>query len=263
MDLGLKGKIAMVAGASKGLGFAVARLLAAEGALVSMASRDTGSIQSAKARIEKETGNEVLACTADVRSHQGIERWRDDTVREFGGIDMLFVNSGGPPAGTFLTLDDKAWQDAVELLLLSAVRMARSVIPTMKTRGGGSIVFSTSSSVKEPIENLVLSSVVRAAIPGLAKTLSREFAADRIRVNNLVPGRIDTDRLKELDEFGAKKKGISPEEQKNMMIAQIPLGRYGDPDEYARAVVFVLSPAASYITGATLQVDGGVVRSVS
>jgi len=261
MDLGLNGKVAMVAGASKGLGFAVARRLAKEGSQVSIASRDTTSIQSAKSRIEKETGSGVLACTADVRSPDAIDRWRDDTVREFGGIDMLFINSGGPPAGTFLAHDDKAWQDAIDLLLLSAVRLARSVIPNMKTRGGGSIVFSTSASVREPVENLVLSNVVRGAIPGLAKTLSREFAGDNIRVNSIVPGRIDTDRLKELDTFGAKKKGISTEEQKKLVISQIPLGRYGDPDEFARAAVFILSPAASYITGASLQVDGGMIKS--
>lgn len=263
MDLGLKGKTAMVAGASKGLGFAVARILAFEGANVSAASRDTKSIQSAKGQIEKETGNTVLACTADVRSAESVNRWRDDTLREFGGVDMLFVNSGGPPAGSFLSLDDKAWQDAVDLLLLSAIRMARSVIPHMKTRGGGSIVFSTSTSVREPVDNLALSSVVRVAIPGLAKTLAREFAADNIRVNNLLPGRIDTDRLKELDEFGAKKKGITVEEQKRSIISQIPLGRYGTPDEYARAAVFVLSPAASYITGASLLVDGGMLKGIA
>lgn len=262
MDLGLNGKIAMVAGASKGLGFAVARLLSSEGALVSMASRDAASIQSAKARIEQETGNRVYACAADVRSVSDIERWRDETIKEFGGVDLLFSNSGGPPAGGFLVFDDRAWQDAIDLLLLSAVRMARAVIPVMKQRGGGSIVFSTSSSVKEPIENLTLSNVVRAAVPALAKTLSREFAADNIRVNNVIPGRIDTDRLRELDAINAKRKNISLEQQKKLMLSAIPLGRYGETEEYARAVVFLLSPASSYITGATLQVDGGLIRSV-
>jgi len=261
MDLGLKNKVAMIAGASKGLGFGVARALAAEGAQISIASRDIASIQAAKAAIRGSTKVEIFACATDVRSPGAIERWKEDTLREFGGIDLLFANSGGPPAGGFLSFDDKAWKEAVDLLLLSAVRLARAVIPAMKQRKGGSILFSTSSSVKEPQENLALSNVVRAAVPTLAKTLSREFAADGIRVNNLIPGRIDTDRVRELDEINAGKKKITVEEQQRLMKAMIPLGRYGLADEYARAAVFLLSPAASYITGATLQVDGGYIRS--
>ena len=262
MDLGLNGKVAMIAAASKGLGFAVAQALAMEGVSVSIASRDRTAINAAKSVIEKNWRHRVSACVADVRSVAAIEQWRDETIKEFGGIDMLFVNSGGPPAGKFLDFDDKTWQDSVDLLLLSAVRMVRAVVPSMKERGGGSVVFSTSASVKEPIDNLTLSNVIRAAIPALAKTLSREFAADGIRFNNIIPGRIDTDRVRELDTINAKKKNISLEDQQRAMKAAIPLGRYGMADEYARAVVFVLSPAASYITGATLQVDGGMIRSV-
>ncbi|MBI2619245.1 MAG: SDR family oxidoreductase [Ignavibacteriales bacterium] len=262
MDLGLRNKVAMVAGASKGLGFAVAKALAAEGAQISIASRQTASIQAAKTAIKQSANVEVFACAADVKSPEAIERWKNDTVREFGGIDLLFANSGGPPAGGFLSFDDKAWKEAIDLLLLSAVRLSRVVIPVMKQRGGGSILFSTSSSVKEPQENLVLSNVVRASVPALAKTLSREFAADGIRVNNLMPGRIDTDRVRELDEINAAKKKISLEEQRKLVKAAIPAGRYGTADEYSRAAVFLLSPAASYITGATLQVDGGYLRSV-
>ena len=262
MELGLTGKVAMVAGASKGLGFAVARLLAAEGANVSIASRDASAIRSAQQTIEQEKKGKVFSCAADVRSLQAIEQWRDETVRTFGGVDLLFVNSGGPPAGGFLSFDDNAWQGAVDLLLLSAVRMSRVVIPLMQHRGGGSMVVSTSSSVKEPIDNLTLSNVVRASVSSLAKTLSREFASDHIRVNNVIPGRIDTDRVRELDAGNAQRKNVSPEQQKAVMSAAIPLGRYGTADEYARAVVFLLSPASSYITGATLQVDGGMIRSV-
>ena len=262
MDLKLANRIAMVAGASKGLGYGVARLLAAEGAHVSIASRNAELIQAAQAQIEEETGKKIFACVADVRSAKAIELWRDQTMNEFGGVDLLFVNSGGPPAGDFFSFDDKAWQDAIDLLLLSAVRLARAVIPDMKQRGGGSIVFSTSASVKEPIENLTLSNVVRASIPALAKTLSRECASYHIRVNNIIPGRIDTDRVRELDSINARRKNISIEEHKKAVSSTIPLGRYGTIDEYARAVVFLLAPISSYITGATLQVDGGIIHSV-
>jgi 3-oxoacyl-[acyl-carrier protein] reductase len=262
MDLGLKGKVALVAGASKGLGFAVAHLLAAEGVKVSVGSRDRSRIEGAAARIREETKGEVFPCAVDVRSASSVVEWAEATRERWGGLDLLFSNAGGPPAGGFISFDDQAWQDAVELLLMSAVRMARAVIPSMKARGGGSILFSTSSSVKEPIENLTLSTVVRASIPALAKSLAREFAADNIRVNNLIPGRIDTDRVRELDKLNAERKNLSVEDYQRMISSTIPLGRYGKPEEYARAAVFLLSPAASYITGATLQVDGGIIKSI-
>lgn len=262
MDLGLKNKVAMVSGASKGLGFAVAAALAREGALVSIASRDTASIQGAKTAIQSGAKVEVLACKADVRSAEAVERWKEDTVREFGGVDMLFSNTGGPPAGGFLDFDEKAWNNALDMLFLGAVRMTRAVLPVLRKRGGGSVLFSTSSSVKEPIDNLTLSNVARAPVSALAKTLAREFAKDGIRFNNLIPGRIQTDRLTELDTTNAKKKNITVEEQRQRMIANIPLGRYGTVDEFARAAVFLLSPASSYVTGATLQVDGGMIKSV-
>jgi len=262
VDLGLKGKVAMVAGASKGLGFAVARELAREGALVSMTSRDRSSIERAGKEIREEMKTDVLPLSIDVRSLEEIDKWRDKTLKEFGGIDLLFSNSGGPRAGNFASLDDKAWQDALELLVMSAVRLAHGVIPSMKARKGGSILFSTSSSVKEPIENLTLSNVCRVSVVALSKTLSRELAADRIRVNTIIPGRIDTDRVRELDSSNAERAGISVEEQIKQSLSAIPLGRYGKTDEFARAAVFLLSDAASYITGATLQVDGGLIRSV-
>ena len=180
----------------------------------------------------------------------------------FGGVDGLFVNTGGPPAGGFFAFDDRAWQDAFALLVLSGVRLVRAVAPLMRTRGGGSIVFSTSSSVREPIPNLTLSNVVRAAVPALAKTLAVELAGDKIRVNNLMPGRIDTDRVRHLDRVNAERQGLAVADVQARYHAAIPLGRYGVPDEYARAAVFLLSDAAAYITGATLLVDGGQMRSV-
>src|SRR5579871_6546168 len=262
MDLGLTNKIAMVAGASRGLGYAVARTLAAEGALVSMSSRDADAISSAAARIQKETGGTVLAVAADVMSPTQIAHWHQATMDRFEGVDLLYTNSGGPPPGATLSFDDNAWQRAFELLLMSAVRLIRLAAPSMAMRGGGSILLPTSSSIKEPIANLALSNILRAAVSSLSKTLAIELAPKKIRVNQLVPGRISTDRLRELDEANSKRAGISVEDQQKKMMAAIPLGRYGEAVEFANAAAFLLSDAAAYITGATLQVDGGMVRGV-
>lgn len=262
MDLKLNGKIAMVSGASKGLGYAVAELLAREGAQVSISSSNRGRIEASADKIRKEAGAEVLSHVVDVRSAEEIEAWKEETVRRFSRVDMLFANSGGPPAGGFLNFNDDAWQNAFELLVLSFVRMARSVLPVMKQRGGGSIVLSTSSSVKEPIPNLTLSNVLRGSVSALSKTLAQEFSADGIRVNHVIPGRIETDRLKQLDEINAKKNKVPLEEHRHRMMQNIPLRRYGQTEEFAAGVVFLLSGAASYITGATLQIDGGMIRAV-
>jgi 3-oxoacyl-[acyl-carrier protein] reductase len=259
MDLGLKGKVAMVAGASRGLGFAVARALAHEGAIVSIASRDETAICAAAQHLG---ASDVLAMPVDVRSPEAIERWARTTEDKFGGVDLLFANSGGPPAGAALSFDDAAWQGAVELLLFSTLRMVRATVPSMEARGGGAILVSTSSSVKEPIQNLGLSTVLRASVSALAKTLALELAPSSIRVNQIVPGRIDTDRLRELDRLNGKKQGVSPEQAKAKSITNIPTGRYGQPEEFGRVAAFLLSSAASYMTGATVQVDGGLIRSI-
>lgn len=258
MELGLKGKVAMVAGASRGLGFAVASALACEGASVSIASRDPAAIQAAAARIK---GN-VLAMPVDVQSPEAIAQWTTSTQERFGGIDLLFTNSGGPPAGAALSFDDTAWQQAVNLLLFSTIRMIRGAVPSMQARGGGAILVSTSSSVKEPIQNLGLSTVLRASVSALAKTLALELASSNIRVNQIIPGRIDTDRVRHLDEINGKKQGISAEAAKAKSVGTIPLGRYGEVEEFGRVGAFLLSSAASYMTGATVQVDGGLIRSV-
>jgi 3-oxoacyl-[acyl-carrier protein] reductase len=262
VDLGLTGKVAMVGGASRGLGYAVARALAAEGAAVSIASRDRASLEAAEAAITRETAAPVLAIAADVTGAPDIARWFSETERRFGGVDLLFTNAGGPPAGAALSFDDQAWQRAADLLLFSAIRMIRAAVPSIERRGGGAILVSTSSSVKEPIPNLALSTVLRAAVSALAKTLALELAPSGIRVNQIIPGRVDTDRLRQLDEINAGRQGISAAAQRERSIATIPLGRYGTPEEYGRAAAFLLSPAASYITGATVQVDGGLIRSV-
>jgi 3-oxoacyl-[acyl-carrier protein] reductase len=262
VDLGLSGKVAMVAGASRGLGYAVARGLADEGVRVSMSSRNEASINAARGRIIGDTSADVLAVPVDVKSAESLAAWHQRTVDQFGGVDLLFVNAGGPPAGPALSFDDAAWQSAFELLVLSAVRMVRLAVPSMKARGGGAIIVSTSSAVKEPIPNLALSNVVRASVGALSKTLANELAADGIRVNHLLPGRIDTDRVRELDTIRGKSTNASVEEVRAAFEKSIPLGRYGRPDEYGSAAVFLFSDAARYITGASLQVDGGAIRGV-
>lgn len=262
MDLGLQHKVAMVAGASRGLGYGVARALAREGARVSLSSSNQPAIEAAAKTIAQETGGEVVGSACDVRSADQIARWSELTRERFGGIDLLFTNSGGPPAGAAMSFDDRAWQAASELLVFSVIRMIRAVVPAMAERGGGAILVSTSASVKEPIPNLGLSTVMRASVSALSKTLALELASQNIRVNQIIPGRIDTNRVRELDEINAQKAGVPVDQQKARAAASIPLGRYGDTDEYGRVAAFLLSDAARYITGATVQVDGGLIHSV-
>ena len=262
MDLGLKDKVAMVGGASKGLGFAVARALAAEGARVSIASRDRDAIERAADTIARDTGAQAIANAVDLGKADAIAEWHAATMKAFGGVDVLYANTGGPPAGTALGFDDGAWQTAFDLLLMSVIRSVRIVIPSMRARGGGAILVGTSSTVKEPVPNLALSNVMRAGVTALVKTLSLELASDRIRINTLLPGRIATDRLQYLDEVNAKRAGISAEDQRQRATSAIPFGRYGEPAEFGRAGAFLLSDAASYITGAALQVDGGLLKGL-
>ncbi len=262
MDLGLTGKVAMVGGASRGLGFAVAQALAHEGARVSLASRQSSAAREAAQRIAAESGAEVVGFEAELSHAAAIASWHARTIERFGPVDLLCVNTGGPPAGPALSFDDAAWQAAVDQLLFSAIRLVRATVPVMQARGGGAMLFSTSSSVKEPIPNLALSNVVRASVAALAKTLAHELAPAGIRVNCLVPGRIDTDRVRELDSMRARQAGVSVEEQRAHGQRAVPLGRYGEPEEFGRAAAFLLSDASSYTTGATLQVDGGLIRSV-
>jgi 3-oxoacyl-[acyl-carrier protein] reductase len=261
MDLRLKGKVAMVAGASRGLGFAVAEALAREGALVSMSSSNQASIDASAKRLAG-TGSPVMGTAVDVRNGDQIAAWTRATIERFGGIDLLFTNSGGPPAGATLSFDDAAWQNAIDLLLFSTLRMIRAAVPSMRERGGGAILVSTSSSVKEPVANLGLSTVVRSSVSALAKTLAIELAADKIRVNQIIPGRVDTDRVRKLDEISGQKQGITAEQAKTKSIAAIPMGRYGEPPEFGTVGAFLLSDAAAYMTGATVQVDGGLIKSV-
>jgi 3-oxoacyl-[acyl-carrier protein] reductase len=262
MDLGLKDKIAMVGGASKGLGFALARALAAEGAQVCLASRDANAICRAAAAIQSETGVRAVWVAADLSTADAIGTWHATTLKEFGGVDLLFANTGGPPAGTALCFDDCAWQSAFELLLMSVIRTVRLVVPSMRSRGGGAILVGTSSSVKEPVPTLALSNVLRSGVTSLAKTLSVELAPEKIRVNTLIPGRIATDRVRQLDEINAKKSDVALAELQARSAAAIPLGRYGAPGDFGRVGAFLLSDAASYVTGASVQVDGGLIKGL-
>ncbi len=254
----------MVGGASKGLGFAVARALAAEGAHVSIASRGADNVRAAAESIARGRGGEagVLGCPADLATADGVAAWHAATIERFGGVDLLFANTGGPPAGTALSFDDRAWHAAFELLLMSVVRTVRLVVPSMRARGGGSILVGTSSTVKEPVQMLALSNVMRAGVTSLAKTLSVELAPDNIRVNTLVPGRIATDRLAHLDEVSARHAGITVDEQRRRSQSTIPLARYGEPDDFGRVGAFLLSGAASYITGSAVYVDGGLIKTI-
>ncbi len=262
MDLGLKDKVIMIAAASKGLGYGIARASAQEGARVSIASRTLTDIQTAAEMLTRETGAEVMDFVFDARDASSILEWAEATRARFGGIDGLVVNAGGPPAGLFDDFDDAEWTEAFELTLLSSVRMIRAVLPAMRERRGGSILTMTSSSVKEPIDVLILSNVMRSGVTSLAKSLSRQLAKDNIRVNNLVPGRILTDRLRALDAVTAKNKGISQEEERSKQEELIPLGRYGTPIEFGKAGAFLLSEAAAYVTGETFIVDGGAMKTV-
>jgi 3-oxoacyl-[acyl-carrier protein] reductase len=262
MELGLRGKVAMVAASSRGLGFGIARELAREGALVSIGSRTEADIFDAAALLSDETETEVLPNVFDAGEPDSINQWLDNTINVFGGVDMLVVNAGGPPAGNFDCFDDDDWQAAFELTLMSAVRMIRIVLPSMRQAGGGSILTITSTSVKEPIDFLLLSNVMRSGVTSLAKSLSQQLAPENIRINNLMPGRIDTARVQSLDAMNAEKLDLAVEEVRAANELGIPLGRYGTIEEFGRLGAFLLSDAASYITGQTIAVDGGFVKTV-
>lgn len=262
MDLGLTGKAAIVAAASRGLGRAVAAALAGEGAKVSIFSRSETAIRAAAEDIRSATGAEVLALQADVTNPNDLKRVVSETVERFGRLDILVNNAGGPPPGRFDTLTEQDWYRAVDLTLMSAVRLTKLALPHLRAAGGGRIINLTSIAVREPVRNLMLSNAIRAAVAGWSKTLAQELAADNILVNCVAPGRIDTERVRELDQANAAARGITYEEARAEQERAIPLGRYGTPEEFASVVAFLASDKASYITGTTIYVDGGSLACV-
>jgi 3-oxoacyl-[acyl-carrier protein] reductase len=263
MNLGLQERVAIVLAASKGLGRASAEALAAEGAWVVIGSRNRQQLEQTARDIRDKTGSKVLAVPTDVTKPDDLAAIVDATVREFGRIDILVNNAGGPPPGTFEQFGDAQWEAAFQLNLLSNVRMVRLVLPHMRKLQKGRIINIVSTSVKVPIDGLLLSNAIRTGVVGLAKTLSIELAPDNITVNNVCPGRILTDRIRQTTRLHEKvQQGMSEEEVLREASRDIPLGRIGKPEELAALVAFLASEQAGYITGTTIQVDGGLTRAL-
>jgi 3-oxoacyl-[acyl-carrier protein] reductase len=260
MNLGLTDKPVIVCASSAGLGQATAREFAREGARVMLCSRRAAELERAAADIKAETGNEPAFTVVDVTRPADLTRLVEATAATFGGVYALVNNSGGPPAGTFDQFDDAAWQSAFELTLLSYIRLTRAALPHLR-RAAGRIVNFTSSSVKSPVDHLILSNTFRTGVVGLTKTLAGELGPDGILVNVLGPGRIQTGRVDRLDQDRASQANSSLEQVRAENAKTIPLGRYGTPDEFARMAVFLASPANTYVTGQTLLVDGGMTKA--
>ena len=260
MDLKLKNKIALVTGASRGLGYAAARGLALEGARVALNSRNPEKLSTAALALQKETGSQVIALPGDVADPAVPERIVRQTVEAFGGLDLLVTNAGGPPPGKFEGIDDATWQRAIELSLMSHVRLIRAALPHLRKSSAASVLAITSYSVKQPIPNLLLSNSVRAATVGLIKTLALELGSDGIRFNSILPAWTETERIYELTTARAKANGTTVEEEIQKQAKDSPLGRMGTTEEFANPAVFLLSPAASYLTGVMLTVDGGLYK---
>jgi 3-oxoacyl-[acyl-carrier protein] reductase len=262
MDLQLENKVALVTAASRGLGYATAMAMAQEGAKIVLCSRTQADVETAATKIRRETGREVLPQVADVTVPEDINALVDAAVDRFGRIDALFINAGGPPPGGFLDLQPDDWEAAANLTVQSAVNLAYAVVPRMRENGGGSILANTSVSVRYPLENLILSNSLRLAVVGLVKSLAIELGPDKIRVNAIAPGWTRTERVDQLLASRAASHGSTPQEEAHKIAGKLPLRRMAEPEEFGRAAAFLLSPTASYITGVTLLVDGGMARTI-
>ncbi len=261
MDMGLKDRVAIVGGASRGLGKGCAMALAREGARVAVCARNEGRLEAAAAEIRDLTGSEVLTVVGDLSVEETVDRLTRETVEAFGGIDILVNNSGGPDAMPFAEVTEAMWREYTDLILNYVLRMCRRAVPLMQARGGGRIINLCAFAVKQPAGNTV-SNVLRTAVAGAARTLANEYARDRILVNNVCTGFIDTELLREEFEETARTGGISVQEAMRPLVEDIPLGRLGTVEELSDYVVFLASERSSYITGTSLQVDGGFVRSL-
>lgn len=262
MDLGIAGRVAFVAAASKGLGRAIAHELGAEGVRVAICARGAESLKLAADDIARATGAEVLALPGDVSDPAIVARLTDEARERLGPIEILVTNAGGPPSGKFETLTPEMWQGAMDLTLSSVINLVRAVLPGMRERRWGRIINVTSIAVKQPVDGLMLSNSLRAAVTGFARTLSNEVAADGITVNNILPGYTRTERLEQLMQARAAREGISVEAATDLRIAEIPMRRLGEPREFAALAAFLASERAGYITGVSVPVDGGWVRGL-
>jgi 3-oxoacyl-[acyl-carrier protein] reductase len=262
MDLGLSGKVALVAAASKGLGRAIAEELAAEGARIALCARNEGHLMQTRDEIARASDSDVIAIGGDVSKPDDVARITDTALNHFGRVDILVTNAGGPPSGKFETLTPAMWQQAVDLTLMSVINFTNAVLPGMKERKWGRVINVTSIAVKQPVDGLMLSNSLRSAVTGFARTLANEVARDGITVNNILPGYTRTARVDQLADATASREGITSDAAREKWEAAIPMGRLGEPREFAALAAFLASDRASYITGTSITVDGGWTRGL-